>query len=633
MSNPKISVIVPVYNVEDYIAETLESILNQSIIEDIEVIMVDDGSTDDSRYIIERYAWDYPNFYAYHKENEGLPITRNYGLKFAKGDYIHFFDSDDYIPPNAYEKMYDLASSNDSDIVIGKTLRFARYNVWENVLLFNNSFRGISEDIDSTTFADLPQILWDTITCNKLFKREFLEKNNIKFINKRILFEDILFSLESYILADTISISKDPFYYWRLRNDNSSITQQETDVKNIKDRLEILELSQKILDKYDVSQDILNREYLKWMNHDLIFFISRFDCYPKEDYEELFDKIYRIVKVIPSELIESLNSYRKVLFKMVQNNDYDNFISFAHLQEDLRENPVVPTFIDDKYKNCFDFKEDLKDEESIVRITHVDHDKSSLIIDFDGTLNYLGDEKYEITAYLVDLKNQYPLEVKMSKNPQIFIPFSLLNDKEQQMVRVCYKFDDFTKEALLKNNLRTSFKVDDYFIDLNIGHDSYLYIDLKHDTANKIEISDIGFDNKEFVFKAKSANKIDQIYIQNIVDFNRCYYPAEYIDNTNDFTFKVNYSDLFNGAVKKFEINCDESQNSINLIKSFTHHHRFNQIKFTNARNKIFIEHDISSCAGERNRLMEENERLNKKIKEFESRKVIRIADKLKSFR
>ena len=630
MSNPKISVIVPVYNVEDYITETLESILNQSIIDDIEVIMVDDGSTDESKYIIEKYAWDYPNFYAYHKENEGLPITRNYGMKFAKGDYIHFFDSDDYIPPNGYEKLYDLALRNDSEIVIGKTLRFARYNVWENIFIFNNSFRGISEDINSTTFTDLPQILWDTITCNKLFKREFLEKNNIKFINKRILFEDILFSLESFILADTISISNDPFYYWRLRNDSSSITQQDTDVKNFKDRLEILELSQEILDKYDVNQDIVNREYIKWLNHDLIFFISRFDSYPKEDYEELFDKIYRIVKVMPSELIESLNSYRKVLFKMVQNNDYDNFILFAHLQDDLRENPVVPSFIDDEYKDYFDFKEDLKDEDPIVRITHVDHDKSSLIIDFNGILNYLGDEKYEITASLVDLENHYPLEVKMSKNPKIIIPLSLIKDKNQLMVKVCYKFDDFTKEALLKNNLRTSFKVDDYHIDFNIGHDSYLYIDSKHDDGNQIEISDIGFNNNEFIFKAKSVNKINKIYIQNIVEFNKYYYPVEYIDNSNDFTFKVNYNDLFNGAVKKFEINCDESQNSINLIKSFTHRNNSNNIKFMNSRNRILIEHDVLSCAAERNRLIEENKMLNKKIEEFKSRKVVRIADKLK---
>jgi glycosyltransferase involved in cell wall biosynthesis len=78
MNRPKISVILPIYNVEPYIEECLDSILNQTMIDDLEVIMVDDGSSDDSRYTIERYALDHDNFHAYHKENEGSGIARNY---------------------------------------------------------------------------------------------------------------------------------------------------------------------------------------------------------------------------------------------------------------------------------------------------------------------------------------------------------------------------------------------------------------------------------------------------------------------------------------------------------------------------------------------------------------------------
>ena len=124
MSNPKISVIVPVYNVEDYLEDALDSIVNQTF-NDIEVLMIDDGSTDNSRYIIEKYALDYDNFYAFHKENEGLPITRNYGLKFAKGEYVHFMDSDDFLINDAFQKMYDCASKYNSDVV---TTNFYRYN-------------------------------------------------------------------------------------------------------------------------------------------------------------------------------------------------------------------------------------------------------------------------------------------------------------------------------------------------------------------------------------------------------------------------------------------------------------------------------------------------------------------------
>ena len=112
----KISVIIPLYNVENFIEETLNSLLNQTIIDDIEVLMIDDGSTDNSRYIIEKYALDYDNFYAFHKENEGQGVARNFGLKKAKGEYIHFLDADDFITPDAYEKLYELRSKFSNSI-------------------------------------------------------------------------------------------------------------------------------------------------------------------------------------------------------------------------------------------------------------------------------------------------------------------------------------------------------------------------------------------------------------------------------------------------------------------------------------------------------------------------------------
>ena len=103
--NPKISVIMPVFNVEDYLEEALDCILNQTFIENMEVLMIDDGSTDNSRYIVEKYALDHDNFHAFHKENEGAAPTRNLGIEMAKGDYINFFDADDYLTDDWYERL------------------------------------------------------------------------------------------------------------------------------------------------------------------------------------------------------------------------------------------------------------------------------------------------------------------------------------------------------------------------------------------------------------------------------------------------------------------------------------------------------------------------------------------------
>ena len=110
---------MPIYNTDEYLEETLISLVNQTMIDEIEVILIDDGSTDESRHIIEKYAFDYDNFFAYHKENEGQGIARNYGLQLAKGEYVAFLDSDDYISPEAYETLYVLAIENNCDVAVG----------------------------------------------------------------------------------------------------------------------------------------------------------------------------------------------------------------------------------------------------------------------------------------------------------------------------------------------------------------------------------------------------------------------------------------------------------------------------------------------------------------------------------
>ena len=144
MDNIKISVILPVYNTENYLEEALDSILNQTMIDDIEVLMLDDGSSDDSRYIIEKYALDYENFHAFHNENMGQGRERNFGIKHAKGEYIHFMDADDYILPDAYEKLYGAAKSGNYDFVMGKACRFTKNSNW-NDFLYDTIFKGIGD--------------------------------------------------------------------------------------------------------------------------------------------------------------------------------------------------------------------------------------------------------------------------------------------------------------------------------------------------------------------------------------------------------------------------------------------------------------------------------------------------------
>ena len=113
---PKVSVIVPVYNVEKYIEKCLESLVNQTL-KDIEIIIVNDGSKDKSEKIINKFLSKYKNIVYVEKQNGGLSDARNYGMKYAKGDYIAFLDSDDYVDTTIYEKMYNKAIEENADFV------------------------------------------------------------------------------------------------------------------------------------------------------------------------------------------------------------------------------------------------------------------------------------------------------------------------------------------------------------------------------------------------------------------------------------------------------------------------------------------------------------------------------------
>lgn len=642
MLQPKISVIIPVYNTGDYLEETLMSLLNQTIIDDIEVLMIDDGSSDDSRYIIEKYALDYDNFHAYHKENEGQGVARNYAMQFAKGEYIHFFDSDDYLPPNAYETLYGHALKNRDDMVIFNVSYFSFYNNWEHIL-FKNSYNKLSENIYSTRLIDYPDMLWDTITCNKLYKKEFLEKNNIRFLDKKIFFEDIPFSLETYLLADSITVIREKLYFWRYRNNRSSTTQHDLSVRNFKDRLDILEVCLDLFDKYDVDEDIRNFEFVKWMDHDLKFFLKRIDNYPKQHYEELLDEAYDIIKRIPSELFEDLTSYQQVLYNLILDRQYDSAIEFAPLENELYEKPAVPQFLDKKYRKCFDFVRDAKSQDLNVEVVNVSNDGSNLFLEFEGHIYFLpSNVNHDVSAQLVDGNDVRSIEVNRSDG-LIVIPFNLIKNRNDVKVRVTYEFDDFSKDAYLKIKKRKLVSFDDFDVEINFRKSFHVYLDYKEKQDNKIEVFDIAFDSQEFVFKARSQNKINRMVMENNITFEKFSYMANYIDGST-FEFTIPYADILSSVIKKWELNCADSLNNVFLSKKFHFFTKNYEIKFSNVKNKIYISNQIydpieslkqlndknDKLNMEKKKLKKENSGLKKEIEKYNSRKVVKLVDKFK---
>ena len=177
----KVSVIVPVYNVEKYLDKCLDSLAKQTL-QEMEIIIVNDGSPDNSDKIIAEYTKKYSNFSSYKKKNGGLSSARNYGLKFAKGHYVAFLDSDDYVTYDMYEKMYEKAISNDFDMVVCDV----------NYVYPDKSWIASSNIKEDTT--NIKKVMNNIYPAawNKIFKRDLLIDNNLYF-KDGVWFEDIEF--------------------------------------------------------------------------------------------------------------------------------------------------------------------------------------------------------------------------------------------------------------------------------------------------------------------------------------------------------------------------------------------------------------------------------------------------------
>ncbi len=205
--NPKVSVIVPVYNVEKYIDKCLNSLVNQTY-KNIEIIVVNDGTQDNSQKIIDNYSKKYSNVKSFIKKNGGLSSARNYGLKHAKGDYIAFVDSDDWVNPKYIEKLFLKAISNNFDIV-----------VCDLEYIYKNKNRVVSSNIQDDIFEknDLMKSMgyiypavWNKLYSKRLFKK------NIRF-KLNVWFEDVEFIYKLYPSINSIGVVKEPLYYYLQR--------------------------------------------------------------------------------------------------------------------------------------------------------------------------------------------------------------------------------------------------------------------------------------------------------------------------------------------------------------------------------------------------------------------------------
>lgn len=247
-----VSIIIPVYNAEKYIAECIDSVIASSIFDKCEIILIDDGSTDHSKAIGQRYQAEYHNIMVHSFENGGVSAARNRGMRLAQGSYIFFLDSDDAITADYLEVLYQEMIDTNCDLVTAGFSRFQEKTdeaipVTRKVLEYGQVLTGC-ECLERRMDEDD----WENYVWCALYSRRFLEKNKLDFCDDVRLYEDILFSNKILLLAEKVSMI--PMYGYLYRMQSDSLAQGKVTERDIEGTLQVLEIMWEEYPLYNIEQ-------------------------------------------------------------------------------------------------------------------------------------------------------------------------------------------------------------------------------------------------------------------------------------------------------------------------------------------------------------------------------------------
>lgn len=278
----KVSVIVPVYNVEKFIDKCLNSLVNQTL-KEIEIIVVNDGSPDNSQKIIDEYVKKYPDkIKSFIKENGGQGSARNMGMEKAVGEYISFVDSDDWLDLNTLEKMYNLAKKDKSDIVICDMVdHYSNYTIYHNCTKYNSVF-------EVTPSA-----------CNKIFRKELIK--DFSFLSK-LWYEDFDFTTKILFNTNKISNISEGFYHCNCGHESTMNN------NNSKKNLDMIIVVEDIID-YLKKNDKYDKNIVSYLifNHILITTINRVAIQKSIDKKDVIRQLIKYSK-------DNISDYRRQTF-------------------------------------------------------------------------------------------------------------------------------------------------------------------------------------------------------------------------------------------------------------------------------------------------------------------------------
>ena len=322
----KISVIVPVYNSEKYLHRCIDSILAQTFT-DFELLLIDDGSNDKSGIICDEYVAKDSRIRVFHKENGGVSSARNLGLDNAKGDWITFVDSDDWVD-NRYLENFILSVKNDINLIISFSYSVFKDRICES--------KYESEVLESDNFCLLftkYDLSWRTSPWGKLYSRKIIKENGLEFNVNMPIGEDLVFLYEYIACIDKIYISEKSYYYYYADNENT--------------------LTKKI------NNTIVEQECLKMVSSVVDFLLTKKNIYEKEALDRIHCLKYNYInRVINSLYCNKLS--RKERLKILNEIDYTSYLYFWSIRKNNIKEKLSVILIGKKMYRVYDMLRQLK---------------------------------------------------------------------------------------------------------------------------------------------------------------------------------------------------------------------------------------------------------------------------------
>jgi poly(ribitol-phosphate) beta-N-acetylglucosaminyltransferase len=323
----KVSVVVAAYNPGEYVEPLLASLVNQSMPADqYEVILVDDGSTDGTAARFDALADAHGNVSAIHIANSGWPgRPRNLGIDAARGEYVYLVDADDFLGAEALERMYEMGRRNGTDIVIGKIVGHGR----------NTPHTLFAKTHERATLTTAPLV--ESMTCHKMFRRQFLNEHGIRFPEGKRRLEDHVFVVQAYLLAEAVSVLSDyACYHLVKRDDGGNISRLPFVPADYYGNLrEAIAVAEQHSEPGPVRDTVLRR----WYRSEMLKRLGgqAFLSFPQDYRRELYDEIHRLAldHFTGPEIPKPYGAPLRARSELLQQGRYDDLVRLAEFEATL----------------------------------------------------------------------------------------------------------------------------------------------------------------------------------------------------------------------------------------------------------------------------------------------------------